>query len=376
VEALYLDTNALDENDHHWLADHPFLRKPVPGLRTTLYHRHRYGDEWSTVLRVEHGDSTWERLLALSGGDSDGYRLTSAFVNDSQWVETNVYTSTELDERTRVQYRIDSIVRVFAYDRWLHFTERDAQTFTYYREQPGPPNVWVKRQITYAGDADGGMCGGGSSILLLEAQDTVLGARINGIILDAFNTMMDNDSATAVTLTDFLQGRRFEGEQGIAQWSITTKPLLEANDLLCFEWSQISNCGNSVSDPPMIEYLTLDLRSGTNVEFADLMDTTRLRALGRAVQAYAREQKVDNVMYGGVHDPALLTYSDTLYSAMYLQPHSIGLLLRVHDANESDWARRIREGETVGEEWMWVEVPKKRVAPFIRSEFRDRIPTE
>lgn len=249
----------------------------------------------------------------------------------------------------------------------LAFTAPDAEGLAAQRAEAPDKSLhrWTEHSVTYD-PGMGGICLGGSTILLLELPgDRAAQERINAIILQEVNAALNNDSAYTIPASDFRAGKRYQDDSAYYNWDTHATLLADSNGLASFQLETLSNCGGSISDPAEFAYFTVDLIAGSRVGFADVFDTLRLGELGNVVQAYAREQRVDNVEYLGEHDPMKLEYLDRLDTRFNLTPEHLGLFIRVRDANEPDWGRRGREGETIGEEWMRVDMPKDRVMDFV-----------
>jgi hypothetical protein len=232
---------------------------------------------------------------------------------------------------------------------------------------------WREHSVTYQPE-EGNLCAGGSTILLLELPgDPAAQDRINTIILEEVNTALHNDSAYIIPASAFYAAKHYLGDSALYNWNTKATLLTDSNGLASFQLVTGSNCGWSTHDPDVYAYFTVDLTTGARVGFGEVFDTLRMTRLGKRVQAYAREHRVDNIQYIGEHDQSKLVYLEKLDRRFYLTPKSIVLYLRVRDDNEPDSGHRASEEETMGELWMPVEVPKERMKDFVKGAYGKRV---
>ncbi|HEY0091539.1 MAG TPA: hypothetical protein VGB43_03540 [Flavobacterium sp.] len=151
INILKLDTTQLGPNDYYFLSEDPFLLKDVDNLQFQIYFTHKYGDELSKILRIKKPHSFEDVLLARNGGDSENYELWTEFVNDSIFVETELYMETAKDETSVVSYKYDSIVKNFSYDREFRFKQTSKNTFRFTDEYKLFGKEWKKQHRVISG---------------------------------------------------------------------------------------------------------------------------------------------------------------------------------------------------------------------------------
>jgi len=140
IKALNLDTIAIEENEYYFLTDEQILKQPVNGLQFLIYIRHKYGDEWQKVLRVNDGKEVRDIVLAMAGGDSDSYTTSTEFVNDTLFVEKRTHTETSADEDNLMAYETDSITTTYRYDEKLNLKLLTRDSIRFIDEQRSENN--------------------------------------------------------------------------------------------------------------------------------------------------------------------------------------------------------------------------------------------
>jgi hypothetical protein len=135
VEKLGLDTNKIGANEYYFLTGQKFLKKKIKGFEFNIYYKHIYGVQLQKILRIEKTDTVLNKTLAMKSGDGQSSRrLSTAFINDSVFVEYMVRQQTLRDEPSVMEHAYDSIVTTYCYDNQFVFQKTAQDTFHYSKE--------------------------------------------------------------------------------------------------------------------------------------------------------------------------------------------------------------------------------------------------
>jgi hypothetical protein len=121
-------------NNGYYLTNYNFLKKPIDTLDFEIYYKMSFGDQLEKIVKTK--DSTFELILSKKGSDGQqSWYMNTEFLNDSVFIQTNVFKETAKDGNHSMAYNIDSTVTFYKFKN-LHYTEFKKDTFNIYKEYP------------------------------------------------------------------------------------------------------------------------------------------------------------------------------------------------------------------------------------------------
>lgn len=212
-------------------------------------------------------------------------------------------------------------------------------------------------------------CSGGIDLMLITSgrKDSIK-SYLNKIIMDAL--VREAPNAEHYLVDDFEHNRNF-GEEDCIGISIVTVLNVNAQSVLSLTAKSEGVCGTSVGDYFPEHHVTIDLIRNEVLSLGKVIRKGRWNDFEQFVVAYAKANKIDNVLYiegeneEDKHDQRKITYLPGLDSSFYVKEKVLGVYIKIDDKNTRDWSRRSGEEETIGIEYMNVEVPFSEVKRFI-----------
>ena len=124
-------------NDGYYLTNYRFIKKDIDSIEFDIYYKLHFGSLLEKLVRIKRKDTIFDLSLSSSGGDGgDSWNSSSEFINNSIFIETNIYTETAIDNMHLMAYATDSIIRKYYYDENLNFREIKKDSFHIYKKYP------------------------------------------------------------------------------------------------------------------------------------------------------------------------------------------------------------------------------------------------
>lgn len=146
LSMLGVEESSLAPNTYYWTEDDHFLDRVSSNdedyLEPTIYYRQTNGDVTEKIVFINNNGKKSERVLAMRASDPID-RISTEFVNDSIFRETNVSQETAENLQNFMAYEIDSIITDYRYDRNLNFTEIGKKPMHYRIERISENNTLV-----------------------------------------------------------------------------------------------------------------------------------------------------------------------------------------------------------------------------------------
>ncbi|WP_395066227.1 XAC2610-related protein [Flavobacterium sp.] len=147
---LDVDSLTIEANENYYVSPEGFLSRENSDGYSIVYYHQKYGDETEKVVRFIIEDTVREITLGITGGDSDGYKMTSEFVNDSVFVQSLVHKETIKESNDTMGYAFDSIVTKFRYNEKFELDTISKDTFKYKKYRFKRYNQPVENHIFYS----------------------------------------------------------------------------------------------------------------------------------------------------------------------------------------------------------------------------------
>ncbi len=123
--------------DGYYLTNYNFLQKPINSIDFEIYYKISFGDQLEKKVKVKRKDTIFELTLSQTGSDGQqGWYLNTEFLNDSIFIQTDVFKETAKDGNHSMAYAIDSTITTYNYNKWLHYREIKIDSFNLYKEYP------------------------------------------------------------------------------------------------------------------------------------------------------------------------------------------------------------------------------------------------
>lgn len=211
-------------------------------------------------------------------------------------------------------------------------------------------------------------CSGGIEIILFTSTSNKnMKSHLNKIIIDSL--ISQGPDYGSYSIEDFESNRNF-GENCIG---IHTATLLNLNTpaILSLTAKSEGACGTSVSDYFPEYHVTIDLHRSEALSLEKVITERQWKNFEQFVLKYAKANKIDNVPYiegdgeENKHDQRKIKYLPGLRSTFYVKEKVIGVYTLINDKNPIDGYRKGSTAQTVGNEYMKVEIPLSEIRKFI-----------
>ncbi|MBT1689820.1 hypothetical protein [Dawidia soli] len=213
-------------------------------------------------------------------------------------------------------------------------------------------------------------CAGGIDLMLITDNNKAnVTSHLNKIIMDSL--IGEAPDAERYSVDDFERHRNF-GEDCVGM-SIVTFVNINAKSILSLTSQSEGVCGTSVGDYFPKHHITIDLNENEALSLTEVIKKSQWKNFEQFVLKYARIKEIDNVPYldgdseGNKHDQRKITYLAGLLPAFYVNDKVLGVYTLINDLNPPDGYRRSSQKETIGIEYMNVEIPLTEIKKFIDS---------
>ena len=213
-----------------------------------------------------------------------------------------------------------------------------------------------------------GQCAGGIDLMLItDNNKNNVRSHLNKIIMDSL--IREAPGAEHYSVDDFERDRNF-GEDCVGI-SIVTFVNINAKSILSLTSKSEGVCGTSVSDYFPKHHITLDLNGNEALSLGKVIKKSQWTSFEQFVSKYAKINKIDNVPYiegdseEHKHDQRKITYLSGLCSSFYVNDKVLGVYTLINDMNLRDGYRKASQEETIGIEYMNVEIPLTEIKKFI-----------
>jgi len=123
--------------DGYYLTNYNFLQKPFNSIDFEIYYKISFGDQLEKIVRRKQKDTIIELTLSQTGSDGQqGWYMNTEFLNDSIFIQTNVFKETAKDGNHSMAYAIDSTITTYNYNKWLNYRKIKIDSFNLYKEYP------------------------------------------------------------------------------------------------------------------------------------------------------------------------------------------------------------------------------------------------